>query len=186
MVSWRWIKINMDRAKKYRKVVFVSMTAVLAVFVLSGCDNPDNSSQLQNKNQGSQVQSINQQANDITTQPNSVNANSGKSSLDNQIKCSQLKPAIEQEMTQESNATKLNVTLDRIFYSPQYDSCLYAYIIEDDNSEKQCTLNAQMIHYDMFVVKDYLNNKVILRKTKGCSNFYGNNFDDFIDKLEAK
>jgi hypothetical protein len=80
--------------------------------------------------------------------------------------------------------------LYKIFYSKSYDSCLYSYVIEDDYENRQCDIDGyvegvgNMAHYDNFIIEDYLNNKFLLLKTKGCNDFSGTSFDDVVEKYK--
>ena len=100
------------------------------------------------------------------------------------VECSNLKPKIDAELGGIATRTGKNVVLKKVFFSREKNSCLFAYVIEDGNLPGHCILNAQIVHYDAFIIEDYLNSQQILVKTKGCENYWGDSFEKDISALE--
>ena len=120
-----------------------------------------------------------------TTNPEQGNVGNKNDDFSKKVECFNLKPKIEAELGGIATRTGKNVVLNKVFFSRERNSCLFAYVIEDGNLPGHCILNAQIVHYDTFIIEDYLNSQQILVKTKGCENYWGDSFDRDISALEG-
>ena len=161
------IELNKYMDRKIFPKILIVITFVI-FFILSGCDRLKKYSQnfIKDENKNNENISI---ENDL---------------FNKKLECKKLTEDIERKIAQIKNSKNRNVVLSKIFYSPSYNSCLYAYMIEDDPSTPQCKIEGNVVHYDTFIIKDYLTSKNILHKTKGCENFWGDSFIQKIEKLE--
>lgn len=170
------------------KKVIVSSLVILGAIFLSGCSQQQVD---QNNVQAPTVAPSNDvQAPAITPSSPSV-TNPEQGGIENKnddfakkVECSNQKPKIEAALGGIATRTGKNVVLNKVFFSRERNSCLFAYVIEDGNSPGHCILNAQIVHYDTFIIEDYLNSQQILVKTKGCDNYWGDSFEKDISALE--